>query len=537
VIPRPTAETWVTTYDHPIQSLVWDDFTAEPGTDYVYEFHPLRGTPGAIDRSAPPVTVEVTTEELYGGTHDVFFNRGVVSSQGYARKFHNLHPGKQPSVEKRFEAYAWLARDLETALMKFIGSAKKGDQLHGCFYEFQYPPVLEELKAAVGRGVVLRLVVDEKPNESCDKVTDRDGTVRHELSMSNPRTPNLQAMCASQFPHKVVARESRRDVICHNKFLVLTPKGAAGPTEVWTGSTNLTEGGVFGQANVGHWVRDAGVARAFLDYWELLAQDPGARTAAAGDPLNVAYLTAVTALTPTPASVDAIAQGVTPVFSPRTSGDALDLYVELLGGAEDLGCATFAFGISPIFKRRLQQNSSKTGPLTFLLLEKEDRPDPRSKDPFIALRATNNVYEAFGSEIDTPLGQWVAETDTKRFKLNYWVAFVHLKVLLRDPLGSNPIVVTGSANFSTASTVDNDENMMIIRGDRRVADIYFTEFNRLWGHYYFRSVVEQMSRRKPRGTVESGPQFLAEDGSWLANYAAGKLRSKRAALFSKMALT
>ena len=30
---------------HPVQSFVWDDFTAEPATEYVYRFHPMRGTP------------------------------------------------------------------------------------------------------------------------------------------------------------------------------------------------------------------------------------------------------------------------------------------------------------------------------------------------------------------------------------------------------------------------------------------------------------------------------------------------------------
>ncbi len=80
---------------------------------------------------------------------------------------------------------------------------------------------------------------------------------------------------------------------------------------------------------------------------------------------------------------------------------------------------------------------------------------------------------------------------------------MHCKFLLHDPLGADPIVVTGSANFSEASTTGNDENMVIVRGDRRVADIYFTEFNRLFNHYYFRAVVERTrtgrrpGRRRP----------------------------------------
>jgi len=47
-------------------------------------------------------------------------------------------------------------------------------------------------------------------------------------------------------------------------------------------------------------------------------------------------------------------------------------------------------------------------------------------------------------------------------------------------------VVGGTANFSAASTTDNDENMLIIRGDTRVADIYLGEFMRLYRHFAFR---------------------------------------------------
>src|SRR6185295_13804860 len=95
-----------------------------------------------------------------------------------------------------------------------------------------------------------------------------------------------------------------------------------------------------------------------------------------------------------------------------------------------------------------------------------------AKDPFIALNFRNNVYSAWGSFLDDPLYTWVRkETNTAKLKLNTHVAYIHSKFLLRDPLGKDPIVVTGSANFSNPSTTDNDENMLIIRGDQRVADI------------------------------------------------------------------
>ena len=61
--------------------------------------------------------------------------------------------------------------------------------------------------------------------------------------------------------------------------------------------------------------------------------------------------------------------------------------------------------------------------------------------------------------------------------------FVHEKLLLVDPLGDAPVVVTGSANFSQASVEKNDENVLFIAGDLRCADLYFVEFWRLYRHW------------------------------------------------------
>ena len=98
----------------------------------------------------------------------------------------------------------------------------------------------------------------------------------------------------------------------------------------------------------------------------------------------------------------------------------------------------------------------------------------------------------------------------------YWV---HLKFMLVDPLGPRPIVVTGSANFSKASTDTNDENMLVIRGDKRIADIYFGEYLRLYSHYAFREAVKIYMEKKKGGKPEEWtPQFLVADDSWMDPY-------------------
>ena len=533
VIPQPDQNTYVSTYAHPIQSLVWDDFTAEPGHEYTYVFHPLAGTPKKLDRSRPTVAIDVTTEPLYGETHDVFFNRGVASSQAYARAFGNLSPSEQPSESKRRRALQWLSRDLDDSMLAFIKAARRGDAIRGSFYEFSYAPVLDAFAAAIKRGVDVQLVVDCKVNEHTVKVKQSDGTIKSEFHKSSPRLKNLAAIADAELPGAaIIGREARRSAIAHNKFMVLLTGDPLIPTEVWTGSTNLTVGGIHGQANAGHWIRSAATAAEFNAYWELLAKDPGGR---AGDSRalvlkrNRALYDAVEAMTPTPTRDD-IPVGITPLFSPRANLAPLELYVELLDKAKDLACVTFAFSVPAPFKAALKDNTS-AGPLCFLLLEKEDRPSARSTKPFVRLNATNNVYQASGAELRTTLGQWVVETDTRDLSLNVHVAFIHCKFLLHDPLGADPIVVTGSANFSEASTKENDENMIIIRGARRVADIYFTEFNRLFNHYYFRSIAE---RSTPTETLRA--LQLVEDDSWLTKYRPGTLRSKRVDCFIDMAL-
>ena len=65
VIPKPDDKTRVKTSRHPVQSFVWDDFTAKPDHEYEYVFHPLKGTPKNLDRSAEPMAIRVRTEPLF----------------------------------------------------------------------------------------------------------------------------------------------------------------------------------------------------------------------------------------------------------------------------------------------------------------------------------------------------------------------------------------------------------------------------------------------------------------------------------------
>jgi len=532
VIPKPTDKTVVKTSQHPMQSFVWDDFTAKPDHKYEYFFHPLRGTPKKLDRSGDPVSIRVQTEPLFStDEHDIFFNRGVASSQAYAREFGNKKPSQLKGA-KQAQALEWLSRQLDDAILKFIADAAKGDTLLCCFYEFRYEPVAQALAAALKRGVDVRLIVDAKKNKPKDK--------KGKVTSSFPRTENLAMIKDVGIPAgHVFLREARTNAIQHNKFMVLLKGKKKTPAEVWTGSTNISDGGIHGQTNVGHWVRNEETARKFEAYWELLKADPGGRDGddrATVTKRNKELRTAVEKILPSPASWPKAPKGITPIFSPRSGSAVLDMYAHMVDDADDTSCITLAFGINKTFKELLKDNTAD-GHIGFFLLEKEDKPNPKAKDPFVRLNARNNVYAAFGSFIAEPLYQWAKETNTRFLQLNSHVSYIHSKFLLKDPLGTDPIVVTGSANFSDASTNENDENMLVIRGNKRVADIYFTEFNRLFYHYYFRSVQERT--RKMLSAAEKKKQdakslFLAETDAWMAAYKPGSLKQKRVDMFKRM---
>jgi phosphatidylserine/phosphatidylglycerophosphate/cardiolipin synthase-like enzyme len=101
--------------------------------------------------------------------------------------------------------------------------------------------------------------------------------------------------------------------------------------------------------------------------------------------------------------------------------------------------------------------------------------------------------------------------------------------MLVDPLTNDPTLITGSANFSNASTKNNDENMLIIQGNERVADIYLGEFIRLFNHFYFRYIA---SLYKSRESTVRKAAYLAPNDEWTERYfTEGRAQEKERRLF------
>lgn len=288
----------VSTLKNPIQEFLWGDYTVMADRRYTYRVVPMYGKPGAL-REGKPIQVTISTESEFESAHSVYFNRGVAGSQAYARRFKNKKPNRVPNGE----AFKWLSRGLEEALIGFIAKAKNERwSLRAAVYEFQHKPVLQAFRKAHEAGANVRIIVD------------------HKMGKNKPARKNWNAIKMAGITDLMIKRTQNKSSISHNKFIILLHDGE--PVEVWTGSTNMTVGGIFGQSNLGHVVRDATIAKAYYRYWQQLSADPPAKEFREW---NEQY---------TPLLERKSRSKMRVIFSPRSTLEALEYYTRVMDEAQ-----------------------------------------------------------------------------------------------------------------------------------------------------------------------------------------------------------
>jgi len=475
----------VPTSEHPIQSFQWGDYTPTPDTDYRYRVVPVYGQPKNLElREADAEAVDIHSEPLYGSEHSVFFNRGVAGSQAYAREFPNPRPHVEDPASPQMQ---WLSRGLYEALIEFIRRAKgQGWGLRAALYEFHYEPVGRAFKKAITDGADVKIIYDT-PNYG---------------------PPNTKMVNKLKLATHCIKRGNGGKQK-HNKFIVLLKDGQ--PLEVWTGSTNISDGGIFGHSNVGHLVSNKALAKKYLDYWTALANDP---TIGALTPID-------NGLSPTPAVAGK--NDLIPLFSPRDAA-TLQWYANLMNGATELACFMVAFTLAKPFETVIKQENDV---LRYVLSDK------RLTGSELVTKDKDAVFAA-GSKFEK--GALPTFLEEKLTGLNKNL-YIHDKFMLLDPIGDDPTVITGSANFSPASQSGNDENMLVIRSNQRVADIYFGEFMRLFDHIYARYLARKIKEEmaaKAKGKKQKakpGSGFLKPGDFWVADHFAGGSKARRRQYF------
>jgi hypothetical protein len=82
-------------------------------------------------------------------------------------------------------------------------------------------------------------------------------------------------------------------------------------------------------------------------------------------------------------------------------------------------------------------------------------------------------------------GAWEAEL------AKFGFAIIHNKIVVIDPFSDNCVVVTGSHNLGFRASHNNDENMVIVRGHRGLAEAYACHVLDLYDHYAWRFLLNK----------------------------------------------
>jgi len=328
--------------------------------------------------------------------------------------------------------------------------------------------------------------------------------------------------------------------IGHNKFVVHLD-AAGTPRAVFTGSTNWTSTGLAGQTNNALLIEDDAVARIYVDYWERLHADVL--------PTPVPTLAApMTKNQPGPALRLANAAGspstsiagggqVRVWFSPNrpertrpagnkatTPPDLVDIY-RLIRGAQRV-VLFLAFypsqrGVDSIIAEAVNLGLRDPAVLVTGAVSSPQAMPNYEAGSAAAQPATfdqGNVSIVRAARIDEKslLGDLNVEPLTAFGGIG---AIIHDKILVIDPHDAEHCaVVLGSHNLGFKASYSNDENLVIVQGQRELAQAYAVHVLDVFDHYRFRAIENDLARQGKKGW--SG--FLDTDDKWQDNYVNGK---------------
>ncbi len=302
------------------------------------------------------------------------------------------------------------------------------------------------------------------------------------------------------------------DHIGHNKFLVYAD--AAGPEAVLTGSTNWTPTGLCGQTNNAILIENRHVATCYRDYWECLRLEK--------DPLQGPELRKWARENPVKASLGGT-RAMKVWFSPNTDhqnksdkevpADMKEAF-DIIDGAKSMVLfLLFNPGQPSILDEIRTAEAAAEGRGKVLYIR------GAISDANTAGEATVGVYNRSAKRanrvitgvagVPDDFGYWEQEL----LKLGH--AAIHDKVLVVDPFSKDCAVLTGSHNLGCKASFANDENMVIIRGHRPIAEAYAAHVLDIVNHYKWRYKLQKLH---DEGKLDEAWQDLDENDKWQDKY-------------------
>src|SRR5271166_6279337 len=123
--------------------------------------------------------------------------------------------------------------------------------------------------------------------------------------------------------------------------------------------------------------------------------------------------------------------------------------------------------------------------------------------------------QRLGHDVLVPANIKAAFGDWEQELLGASMVNIHSKVIVLDPFGENPVVMTGSHNLGFKASSENDDNLIIFEGNAPLAAAYAINIIAIFQTYRWNSYVEA-HRADPN--VWHG---LVDNDQWQSGYLAG----------------
>ena len=503
----------------PFQRFSWADHSVGTGDDVRYRVSPMVRANGQLEQRIDlrsPWTPWLVLSGDAGQKTSAFFNRGLVISQFMARYLEDLRVEQGLATRKQALAAfkksldqhdlpirAFLGGVLRERMLELLATAKTRKQhVFGALYELEDEELVAALAKLGSRG---HLVL---ANGSIQKRKGED------LAAARKRDQNKKARAVlKKAGLELHGRFVSPGALGHNKFLVICDPRKE-PVAAWTGSTNWTKTGLCTQINNGLLVEHRDFARVYLEQWERLHK--------AGNAFPKDLVDANSKAKPV-----AVGKSKMTIWCTRTRGklDLAALDDEVNGAKDGILFLMFQPGAAGTLGT-VNKLLARPGKLYIKGVVSTLPPESADDESTVKVsvfgdakrhRVSLDVVQPSGHA--RPFANFAAEVTRGEFLSDVGFAIVHSKLIVIDPFGKRPTVITGSHNFSGAASEKNDENFVIVRGNRELALEYSAHVLSVYQHYRWRSVVQSMARTGKRPEA-----LLQETDGWQARFMKGPSR-------------
>jgi phosphatidylserine/phosphatidylglycerophosphate/cardiolipin synthase-like enzyme len=467
----PVQPTGISSAQSPIRRCIWTDHSVAATDSVSYRVTAMTGAadgPFTTDAtSASAWTAPMVASGDAGGGLAAYFNRGTLMSQIVSRFVNgdvsdaSLRNFLTQLATPGFPARLYLSGDALHEILQFLRDAdRRGSAIHAAIYEMNDQELIDALKPFGSRGHIL--------------LGNGDGT-------KATVAPELVA-AGLDVKHRDLSHHGKSSPSVHNKFVVESDAAGKNPSRVLTGSTNWTTTGLCTQLNNVLIIEDTVIASRYLDQWGKLV--------AAGDDMPAS----LKATNSTPTNDNNIS-----LYFAATNNEAeFKPVLDLIAGAKE-GALFLMFmpGQSPLLEALLGRSEKNDiyvrGVVSTMM--------PTANGDIVAVGGrvvkSGAPEQSFHDDVELPANvsaqdhpSWEdTEFNVKEMRDAHLMAIVHSKVIVVDPFSDQCAVVTGSHNFSVSASEKNDENLVIIRGNKKLAQAYALHINGVYDHYSWRAFL------------------------------------------------